>query len=169
MNKIIPFFIVTLILGWIFQALFLYGIPAGLPTPDWLMLAVLALGAQGRTSFAMSAGFFWGLALDAYGMSAFGVQGWLLAMVGFVSGTFSKNLNAEKLGTQETLAVVATGVVWAGGRLLSGFFEHSLVGHVSFLLALGHVALNALVAPGVFWVLGVWAEWWDPRPLNSNA
>ncbi len=38
----ILFFMATLILGWIFQALFLYGVPAGLPTPQWLLLAVLA-------------------------------------------------------------------------------------------------------------------------------
>lgn len=163
------FFLITLILGWIFQALFLYGVPAGLPTPQWLLLAVLALGAQGRTKFAMSVGFLWGLALDAYGVSAFGVQGWLLAFAGYVSGTFSKNLNAEKLMTQETLTLVATGVLWVGIRLLSGFFDHSLVGHPGVGLALAHMGLNALVAPGVFWVMAVWGDLWDPRPVNTNA
>lgn len=169
MNRTVPFFVLTLVLGWVFQALFLYWTPAGLPTPQWLLLAVLALGAQGRTTFAMSAGFLWGLALDAYGVSAFGVQGWLLALAGYVSGTFSKNLNAEKMGTQETLSIIATLVLWMGTRILAGFFDHSTVGQPSFGLAVAHVALNALVAPGVFWVMAVWADLWDPRPVNDHA
>lgn len=167
MKKRVLFFVATAVLAWFFQALFLYGIPAGFPTPDWLLLAVLALGAQGRTAFATSLGFVWGLALDAHGVSAFGVQGWLLATAGFGAGTFSKNLNAEKLGTQETLAVTATAILWAGVRLLSGFFEHSTVGHPGILLALAHMALNALVAPGVFWGMGVWADLWDPWPHHA--
>lgn len=168
MKRIILFFLMTLVLGWVFQALFLYWVPAALPTPQWLLVAVLALGAQGRTKFAMSMGFLWGLALDAYGVSAFGVQGWLLALAGYVSGTFSKNLNAEKLMTQETLTVVATSVLWVGIRLLSGFFDHSLVGRPGIGMALAHMGLNALVAPGVFWVMAVWGDLWDPRPVNQH-
>jgi cell shape-determining protein MreD len=165
----ILFFMATLILGWIFQALFLYGVPAGLPTPQWLLLAVLALGAQGRTTLAMSVGFLWGLALDAYGVSAFGVQGWLLALAGYLSGSVSKNLNAEKWGTQETLTLVATAGLWVGIRLLSGFFDHSLIGRPGVGLALAHMGLNALVAPGVFWGMALWGNLWGLRSGNSNA
>ena len=168
MKKTALFFLLTLILGWVFQALFFYGIPSGLPTPQWLLLAVLALGAQGRTKFAMTLGFLWGLSLDAYGVSAFGVQGWLLALAGFLAGTYSKNLNAEKVGTQETMTVVATVVVWIGTRLLGAFFDHSLVERPGLGLALAHVGLNALVAPGVFWVMGVWGDVWDPRPVHEH-
>lgn len=163
------FFVTTLVLGWVFQALFLYWVPAGLPTPQWLLVAVLALGAQGRTKFAMSVGFLWGLALDAYGVSAFGVQGWLLALAGALSGAFSKNLNAEKVGTQETMTLAATAVLWVGIRLLSGFFDHSPVGRPGVGLAFAHLGLNALVAPGVFWVMAVWSGVWDPRPVNDHA
>jgi rod shape-determining protein MreD len=169
MKRQIPFFLTTLILGFIFQTLFLYWVPAGVPTPQWFLLVVLALGAQGRTSFAMTLGFSWGLALDAYGVSAFGVQGWLLALAGYLSGTYSKNLNAEKLGTQVTLTVIATGVVWGGVRLLSRFFDHSLVGHPGMGLLLVDGGLNALVAPGVFWLMGMWTDLWDPHPINHNA
>lgn len=169
MKRIGSFFVVTFILGWIFQIFFLYWVPARLPTPQWLLLAVLALGAQGRTKFAMSLGFLWGLALDAYGVSAFGVQGWLLALAGYVSGTLSKNLNAEKLGTQESLAAVASVLLWGGIRILSRFFEHSLVGHPGMGLALAHLGLNALVAPGVFWMMRIWGDLWDPRLANDHA
>lgn len=169
MKNRISFFLTTLILGIVFQALFLYWVPAGWPTPQWFLLAVLALGAQGRTNFAMSLGFLWGLALDAYGISAFGVQGWLLAMGGYLSGTFSKNLNAGKLGTQVTLALMASGAAWGGVRLLSRFFDHSIVGHPGTGLFLVDMGLNALVAPGVFWVMGMWAVVWDPPSLRRNA
>ncbi len=134
-----------------------------------LLLAVLALGAQGRTTLAMSVGFLWGLALDAYGVSAFGVQGWLLALAGYLSGSVSKNLNAEKWGTQETLTLVATAGLWVGIRLLSGFFDHSLIGRPGVGLALAHMGLNALVAPGVFWGMALWGNLWGLRSGNSNA
>lgn len=169
MKRQIPFFLITLIFGFILQALFLYWVPAGLPTPQWFLLVVLALGAQGRTNFAMSLGFIWGLGLDAYGISAFGVQGWLLALVGYLAGTYSKNLNAEKLGTQATLTVITTGVVWGGVRLLSRFFDHSLVGHPGMGLLVVDVGLNVLVAPGVFWIMDLWAHVWDPHPIHPNA
>lgn len=61
MKRTVPFFLATLIFGWILQALFLYWVPAGLPTPHWFLLAVLALGAQGRTRFAMTVGFVGGV------------------------------------------------------------------------------------------------------------
>jgi rod shape-determining protein MreD len=169
MKRIVGFFVSTVVLGWIFQTVFFYAVPAGLPTPHWLLLAVLALGAQGRTLFAMNVGFLWGLALDAYGVSAFGVQGWLLALAGYASGSSSKNLNAEKLGTQATLTVIATVLLWGGIRILSGFFDHSHIGQPGLGLAAAQAGLNALVAPGVFWVMAVWADLWDLRPLTSRA
>ncbi|MBP9127459.1 MAG: hypothetical protein KBG07_01665 [Elusimicrobia bacterium] len=61
--------------GLVFQSLFFYIVPTSVPTPQWFLLGVLALGAQGRTKTATTLGFFWGLAQDAFGVTAFGTQG----------------------------------------------------------------------------------------------
>ncbi|MBL0059145.1 MAG: rod shape-determining protein MreD [Elusimicrobia bacterium] len=169
MKRRILFFVLTAILGWSFQLVFLYWAPPALPTPHWLLLVVLALGARGRVHLAMGLGFLWGLALDAHGITAFGVQGWLLALAGYASGTLSKNLNANELVTQESLAVGGTLLLWAGVWGLSRFFQPALVGHPGVGLALGQVVLNALTAPAVFWATEVWIGHSVPRSETPHA
>ncbi|HMZ25973.1 MAG TPA: rod shape-determining protein MreD, partial [Elusimicrobiota bacterium] len=102
------FVLLTFFLGWIAQAIFLHLAPLSLPAPHWLLVAVLAVGASGRVNLAQGLGFFWGLALDLYGQTPFGSQGLLLAFCGFAAGSLSKNLNAEKMITQEALTLVAS-------------------------------------------------------------
>ncbi|MBL8024271.1 MAG: rod shape-determining protein MreD [Elusimicrobia bacterium] len=169
MKRFLAYFSLSLLFMWIFQILFLYIIPTGWPTPQWLLLVTLVLGSQGRTKLAMTLGFLWGLALDVHGMSAFGVQGWLLAFVGFVSGTLSKNLNEDKFGTQLSLAVAATCVVEIGIYILASFFDQSRVGRPGLGLVLIHIFLNGLAAPAVFWAVTAWSDFWVPRPSKANA
>jgi rod shape-determining protein MreD len=169
MKRFLLYLFLSFFVGWVFQTLFLYFLPSGLPTPQWLLLATLAFGARGRTKSAMTLGFLWGLSLDAHGMSAFGSQGWLLAFIGYISGTFSKNLNADKFGTQLSIAMGASVILEIGIRLLAFFFDQTRVGHPGVGLALIHVLLNGLAAPAVFWAVTAWGEFWDPRPLKDNA
>lgn len=160
MKKDAGFFAVTFAVGLVFQSLFLFVVPTGVPTPQWVLLAVLALGAQGRTKTATTLGFFWGLAQDAFGVTAFGTQGWLFALAGFGAGSVSKNLNAAKWGAQETLTLIATAAVAVGIRVLSALFVDAPVGVPGWGLVTVQTLLNGLVAPAVFWVLARWADLW---------
>ena len=89
MNRNILFVVTTLLLVWIFQTLFVFRVPSAFPTPHWLLLATLAFGLRNSTRLAMTLGFFWGLAADAYGATAFGTQGWLLMLAGARCRRFS--------------------------------------------------------------------------------
>ncbi|MBK6879172.1 MAG: rod shape-determining protein MreD [Elusimicrobia bacterium] len=161
MNRNILFVVTTLLLVWIFQTLFVFLVPSAFPTPHWLLLATLAFGLRNSTRLAMTLGFFWGLAADAYGATAFGTQGWLLMLAGAAAGLSARELNADKLITQITVAALGTVVLFGGAMVLRGFFLQTVpmvapgLGH----LVIG-VILNACAAPAVFWAQSVWISAW---------
>jgi rod shape-determining protein MreD len=164
------FVLLTFFLGWIAQAIFLHLAPLSLPAPHWLLVAVLAVGASGRVNLAQGLGFFWGLALDLYGQTPFGSQGLLLAFCGFAAGSLSKNLNAEKMITQEALTLVASVVFIVGSLQLGEWFVPATGPHRwSLGLCLAGAAMNALAAPAVFWVLRIWLELGDAWRARAGA
>ncbi|HMU95185.1 MAG TPA: rod shape-determining protein MreD [Elusimicrobiota bacterium] len=164
------FVLLTFFLGWIAQAIFLHLAPLSLPAPHWLLVAVLAVGASGRVNLAQGLGFFWGLALDLYGQTPFGSQGLLLAFCGFAAGSLSKNLNAEKMITQEALTLVASVVFIVGSLQLGEWFVPATGPHRwSLGLCLAGAAMNALAAPAVFWALRIWLELGDAWRARAGA
>lgn len=168
MKKYFGYVALTFIAGVVIQSVFYYLVPTGVPTPQGLLLAVLALGAQGRTKTATTLGFFWGLAQDAFGVTAFGTHGWLFALAGYGAGAVSKNLNAHKWGAQETLTLTASGAVGVGVRILSLLFVDAPVGHPGWGWLTIQTVLNGLVAPAVFWVLWWWSDLWTLPIKNSH-
>jgi len=152
---------VTFFLGWLLQTSMLSVTSASTPTPHWLLLFVLALGAGGRLNLAQSLGFFWGMSLDVYGVTLFGTQGWLLALAGHITARVSRQINAEKLVTQEALSLAGTFFFVLGAAVVEHIFRsparQSVVTPTGFLLAL---ALNALAAPVAFWLMAWWERFW---------
>lgn len=155
------FGIATFIVGWLIQVVSLYFLAPASPSPQWLLLAVLALGVMGETNLAQTLGFAWGLCLDAYGIGLFGSQGWILAAMGFLSGRFSRQLNAEKLATQEALCFIGTVFFWIGMFTMEHLFRSPSFHRASSpgALALGFL-LNAAAAPVVFWFMDRWTRLW---------
>jgi rod shape-determining protein MreD len=155
------FGVVTFFVGWVFQAVFLYLTPPTAATPQWLLLAVLALGSMGKVNMAQTLGFFWGLSLDTFGVSLFGSQAWLLAVMGYLAGRLSRQLNADKWVTQEALALAATAFFWFWLYQLDLFFRWPEKPHFP---GAGKVILeflwNAAAAPVVFWLMRKWMEFW---------
>jgi rod shape-determining protein MreD len=151
----------TFAIGWTAQVLlFHFHFPAG-ASPHWLLLTVLAFGGLGMTDMAQTLGFFWGLSLDVYGMSLFGTQGLLLAVAGFTAGRFSKQLNADKLATQETLAFLGTAWVWICFPLFDHIFRRAgFARDLTAGQAIMEFLLNAAIAPVVFWLVARWVEFW---------
>jgi rod shape-determining protein MreD len=148
----------TFLAGWLLHALLGYALPGWL-SPHWLLLFTLGFGSLGRTDLAQTLGFFWGLGLDVFGLSLFGSQAWLLCLAGFLSGRFSRQLNAEKLVTQETLALLGTAFFWAGFALIEEFFRPSGYRRDPQAAAVAlDLLFNAAVAPGVFWAARRWTD-----------
>ena len=152
---------VTFFLGWLLQTSMLSVTSASTPTPHWPLLFVLALGAGGRLNLAQTLGFFWGISLDVFGVTLFGTQGWLLALAGHVTARVSRQINAEKLVTQEALSLAGTFFFILGVAGIDHVFRsparEGLVTLPGFLLT---VALNALAAPVAFWLMAWWEMFW---------
>jgi rod shape-determining protein MreD len=165
------FGVITFLAGWLTHVVLTHAFPSWL-SPHWLLLFVLGLGSLGWTNLAQSLGFFWGLSLDVFGMGLFGTQAWLLCLAGFLSGRFSRQLNAEKLATQEALALIGTAFFWTGVLVFESVFR-SAAYHREARLAPIVLAFifNAAVAPGVFWATRRWAEAWrffsGPPPAHG--
>ena len=119
---------------------------------------------------AMTIGYLWGLALDVYGLTAFGTQGWLLALVAFGTAAVSKELNSEKWGTQCFLALAGTAVFVSGVKILGVLFEPtSPPGRLRLGLVIAGCVLNVLVTPAVFFVVGAWSRFWGYGAGNDRA
>jgi rod shape-determining protein MreD len=150
--------------GWIGHLVYLHLVGSLVMSPYWLLLIVLTLGGMGHARWAMTLGFFWGLCLDVFGISLFGAQGLLLAAAGWSAGRLSRQLNAEKLITQEALALAGTLFYIAGLWLLEVLFRTDGAPHrPAFWMSLLDVFLNVLAAPLVYWVMSrVW-PWAAPE------
>ncbi|MGQ0645020.1 MAG: rod shape-determining protein MreD [Elusimicrobiota bacterium] len=148
---------------WVGQILVLKIFPPGAGSPHLPLLAVLALGALGRTNLAQTLGFLWGLALDVMGLSLFGSQALLLAWTGFITGRVSRFVDADKWGTQQVLAALATIFLQTGTRVLDAWFrDPARPADGSLLIFVTGLIFNALAAPPVFWAVrrgsGAWRD-----------
>lgn len=151
----------TFFAGWIVQILSFYPVGVTWSAPQWLLLVVLALGGLGETFLAQTLGLLWGLCLDAYGMSLFGSQGWLLAVCGYAVGQFSRQLNVSKWVTQLVLVLAGTGFFLFGLYELEIIFRWPEgVRGPGVLQMLIQLLWNLLAAPPVFWVVRRWREAW---------
>lgn len=152
---------ITFLAGWVLQVLLTNISLPGMASPGLVLLIVLALGVMGHANMAQTLGFFWGLGMDVMGVSLFGSQALLFAWTGYVSAQLSRQLNAEKLVTQEAMAVFGTVFVALGIGLLEALFRTTPSPRVGPVWGLAlEVALNGLMAPLVFWAVQKWWYFW---------
>jgi rod shape-determining protein MreD len=159
MRRPLLFGVSTLVLGWALQTMSFY-IFGPLSSPQWLVIAVVALGGRGRADMAMTLGYFWGLYLDVFSLSPFGAQAWLTALLGYTAGKLSRQLDPGKTVTQVSLAaVVSVAYPWGLHQLENGFRPDPAHGVALWSLA-GVAALNVAAAPFVFGLLEIWMDFW---------
>ena len=159
MKTRVTFGVALFLAGAAFHVLFgyLWGLSA--PSPQWLLLTVLAVGALGRVNTAQSLGFFWGLFLDVQGSSLFGAQGWILAAAGFATGRLSRHVDADKPLAQAVLAVGGTFFHLVFLALIEAVFRQGGRSHVPGPGAmLVQLLMNVAAAPLVFAAVAAWAR-----------
>lgn len=142
---------VLFFVGWAGHAVVSYVWQTSAPAPQELLLAVLAVGAMGRVNTAQTLGFLWGLMLDVQGVSLFGCQGWIFAVVGFTVGRLSRQIDGEKLSAQLLIAVLGTMFHLLGLAQVELLFRQGGAVHApSVGGALTQILMNAAAAPLVF-------------------
>lgn len=147
--------------GLVVQSFLLNVWGLGWPMPHLLLLGTLALGGQGRTEMAQTLGLFWGLALDAQGLTLFGSQGWGLVLVATVAGKFSRQLDVSRWGAQTVSAGLASLGLGLFLLLVDGLFRHSgSSGMVGGWPWLGGIVMNTLLGPWMFRGMNLWADVW---------
>jgi rod shape-determining protein MreD len=117
--------------------------------PHFVLLLTLACGSFRGTLAAESLGFGWGLALDAMGMTTFGIQGLVLSFTGYFSGILSRWVNAE-----EPLSQMAFALLGSVFYFLSLLLLEKILGGIGRPLTIGAILstslVNTLVSPVVF-------------------
>ncbi len=160
----ILFGIITFIIGWLAQIIYIFLTDPIQTSPHWLLIAVLAIGSMGRTNMAQTLGFFWGLCLDIYGASLFGTQALLLAAAGYITGKLSRHLDANKLVAQEILVLTGTIIFFIGLYQIELIFRWPQKPHYpGFTKIILEIILNAIAAPVLFWGLSLWKGLWPGR------
>lgn len=155
------FGLVTFLAGWVLQVLLSNFSLPGMASPNLVLLIVLTLGVMGHVNMAQTLGFSWGLGMDVMGVSLFGSQAMLLAWIGYVSARLSRQLNAEKLVTQEAMSVFGTLFLAVGINVLEHLFRTTPSPRVGSLWGLFlEIAFNGLMAPVVFWTIQKWWYFW---------
>jgi rod shape-determining protein MreD len=143
--------------GWVFYALFSYFWNLPLPAPQWLFLAVLAVGARGKVNTAQTLGFFWGLLMDVQSGSLFGAQGWIFAVAGFAAGKYSRQVDGDKPSAQVLLALGGTLFHQLALSQIEVFFRRPGPPHTPAVgMAFLQLFLNVAAAPLVFGAVGLW-------------
>jgi rod shape-determining protein MreD len=155
------FGLVTFLVAWILQVLLCNLSLPGTASPNLVLLIVLSLGVMGHVTMALVLGFFWGLGMDVMGISLFGSQGLLMVWAAYIAVQLSRQLNAEKLVTQEAMSLFGTLFLAVGINILEHLFRTTPAPRVGSPLGLiVEILLNGLMAPLVFWLIQKWTYFW---------
>jgi len=155
-NKFFGFGI-TFVAGFLIQTVLASWLPNPLLCPHIVLLMTMAWGLMKGSIVGESFGLSWGLALDAMGMTAFGVQGFVLCWAGYLSGIVSRWMNAEETVSQMVFAFLGSLFYFLGLQ----FLDHFLGGigrSMSWGLVLASCLMNVAVAPFVFAFMQRWIK-----------
>jgi len=131
--------------------------------PHIPLLMTLASGLFQGSVMGESLGFSWGLALDAMGTTAFGTQGFILCLIGYLSGRISRRVNAEEPVSQMVFGFLGTAVYFVCFHYLTRMFG-GIGQSLSFGLVLSVMVMNVLLAPFVFSFM----NWWRNKMDNYS-
>jgi len=134
--------------------LFHYGVG-----PQLLLLLVIAHGFLLGPLMGESMGFFWGLVMDAMGVSYFGLQTFLFTLAGYVSGKLRRRVASERPTAQLFIAGAATLYYFVGSIVIMTILEND-VPSISWPQILMGVFFNLLLVMTAFWVVEWWIKVW---------
>lgn len=109
---------------------------------------------------AETMGFFWGLIVDVIGITLFGLQSFLLTVIGYISGKLRRGVTSERPTAQMVIGFIATVIYGLGSLTVQNIFEEGANrDFIRSTLVMG--ILNILLAPAVFWVMEKWISFWE--------
>ena len=116
------------VLGFLFDWWWRRYLSIGGLSPDWLLVATVALSGLQGPVYGQSFGFPWGLGLDTLAVRLFGGRALLFTLTGFIVGSARRQTDLSGPGSQFVMMALIT---------------------VAYALALGVV--GAVFGPGFLW------------------
>jgi rod shape-determining protein MreD len=155
MNKRSLFWILTVLLGFIFQVTFadlisIYGI-----FPNLLLLGTIFFAICGGPIVGEWAGFCWGLLSDVASISIFGSQTFMLTLVGYIAGRLKGKIDEDKSAAQMSVVLFMSVFYILGLLFLETLFGGS-VQRFKARTSYFQPIYSTLVCPLAFWILLKW-------------
>ncbi len=141
--------------GFLIQMLLVFFLPSPYFCPHVILLVTVACGLSRGSAWGESVGFGGGLALDAMGLTAFGAQGLVLSVSGYLSGFVSRWVNIDEPVSQMIMGGFGSILYFLGLHLLDRFLG-GIGRAISPGLVLSSSITNIVVAPLVFLGVRLW-------------
>ena len=168
MNRRRLFWILTILLGFIFQVTFSDLISVFGIFPNLLLLTTIFFAVRGGPIVGEWAGFAWGLLSDVASISIFGSQTFMLTLVGYVVGRLQGKIDEEKSAAQMAVVFLMS-VLYIFGLV---FFETLFGGNLQRFKVMASYfqpLYSTLICPAVFWVLLKWCDLFYRHDFKARA
>lgn len=149
----------TILLGCFFQIVLGRYLSLFDSSPQVFLLLTLANGFLSGPIMGMVLGFSWGLIGDTMGLRLFGMNSFLLALAGFLAGSFRRRVASERFAAQITIALIATLYYAVGASTIYSMFDES-PGRFSLFHFFLQSAYNAVFISVFFLFTEHWAGFW---------
>lgn len=153
------FVAVTLLLGTLLQIFLGRYLSLYDAAPQVFLLLTVTHGFVFGPLMGEILGFSWGLLSDATGVRLFGMNSFLLALAGYLSGKLRRRVASERIATQIVIMIVATFYYAVGASTVYSMFDES-PGHFSKLHFLISAIYNGVFAAVAFYLTDRWVALW---------
>ena len=147
--------IATIIFALVGQLLWVEFLPIFGYAPDLVLITIIYLSLHYGSLSGEIYGFFSGILVDVFDVSIFGLKALVFNIIGYLCGTFSRQLDELEIKTQILLGFSASYIVIIFSYLVSSIFVTKLVKEVSLVV---YPVVNIVMAPFMFRLYDWWFE-----------
>jgi len=147
--------IATIIFALVGQLLWVEFLPIFGYAPDLVLITIIYLSLHYGSLSGEIYGFFSGILVDVFDVSIFGLKALVFTIIGYLCGTFSRQLDGLEIKTQILLGFSASYIVIIFSYLVSSIFVTKLVKEVSLVV---YPVVNIVMAPFMFRLYDWWFE-----------
>ena len=156
-----------LLVSTLVQAAILSNITLLPAVPDLCLICVLYFSLHNGKLFGETNGFLSGIFLDFLSAGPLGLNCLMRTIIGYVGGIFNKTINTEGFFIPVLLGACATFLKVIITWLLSFLFPNSIIAYNPFtILFVFEIAINSLLTPFVFKILGLFSKTLVLKPEN---
>lgn len=156
------FWILTIPLVFVFQAILAEPISIAGVSPNFFLLATIFFAVRSGPVMGELLGFTWGMLSDVVSISLFGSQTFMLTLIGYLVGRLERQVDEEKYSAQMVLVLIMSILNILGLLFMETLFggaaqTHRFRDRSAFLSPI----YSTLFSPVLFWLLFHWSSIFD--------